>query len=73
VIDQEKDEVEKSLAKPKKLLIRNERNGLVGYSVLNGREPIQATNNQHEFLVISEAQVARFNPLTWALTFSEKP
>ena len=73
MIDQEKDEVEKSLAKPKNFLIRDARNGLVGYLVLNGREPIQVTNNQHGFLVISEAQVARFNPLTWALTFSEKP
>lgn len=66
-------QVEDSLAKPKKLLIKNARNSPVGYLVLNDTELVQSVANQHEFIVVSEAQVARFNPLTWELTYSEKP
>ncbi|KAH8681964.1 heterokaryon incompatibility protein-domain-containing protein [Xylariales sp. PMI_506] len=48
------------------------RGQLAGYAVLNGDElPASLERNRHEFIVISEAQVAGFNPINWTCQYSE--
>jgi hypothetical protein len=63
---------EASLVRPKKTLVKSTSGQVIGYLVLNGLGPLRTTIGRHEFIVLSEAQVSGFNPLTWANKFSEE-
>jgi hypothetical protein len=69
-----RDAVENSITgrKPKRFLIRSARNQVIGYLILDGMQPYETRANHNEFIVMSEAQVSGFNPLTWAIQYSEK-
>ena len=65
-------QLEESLRKPIKAQIRLPGNQLAGYLVMNGSQPVQAEPGRHEFVVLSEAQVSSFNPVTWDITYSDR-
>lgn len=69
------EQYEASQHKPIKLhlyLPRECDRQLAGYLILNGDVPLQTDPEFHEFVVISEAQVSGFNPVSWASSYSEQ-
>lgn len=58
-------ETEVSLLISQKRLVKNSKNVAVGYVVLNDIKFIQLLANRHELMVISEARVGGFDPLSF--------